>query len=150
MLQHMAGSMPDKTFNDLPLRSKRIILGQMADIFSLIQKFELPSTVNGFGGLRFDEGGEVVSAQMTLVKGGPWEGYEELVMTDLAERLKTAEETVVIGGWRANDVRERLDRWLESGLGTMIKEVPRRNVCVHADLSKLYHHAFSFLLCNET
>jgi hypothetical protein len=136
ILQHMPGIMPDKGFSDLSLADKRIIRAQMADIFALIQKFELPETINSFGGLTFDKNGDIVSAQMTLVSCGPFETYKDMFLANFKDSLKEADENPVLQGWKMGCIRERLEKYLESGLDTVLKVVDPRRIIAHCDFSK--------------
>ncbi|KAG0048798.1 hypothetical protein BGZ83_006285 [Gryganskiella cystojenkinii] len=91
ILQHMPGTMVDKVFEELSLDDKRVILGQMADILALMQNVELPDTVTALGGLSFDDQGEIVSAEMTLLNGGPFENQEDLLKAHFKAQLEESE-----------------------------------------------------------
>ena len=137
MLQYMPGTIPDEEFEDMSFGDQKIVLGQMAEILSTMQKFRLPPTVKSIGGLTFDEDGGIISGQMTLWKGGPFESYVGFVRAIFADKLAEADNNPVIDGWRENEVRPRLDAYIDSGLEEILKDVKdTRKVLVHADLSK--------------
>jgi len=139
ILQYMPGTMPDRVFEELSLDDKRVILGQMADIFSLMQSFKLPDTVTALGGLSFDDQAEIVSAQMTLLKGGPFESQVDLLTAHFKAQLEEADSTAIIGGWRGNGVRERIEKFIDSGIKENLKEcTDTKKVMVHSDFSKLF------------
>lgn len=134
----MPGTMPDKVFKELSLDDKRVILGQMADILVLMQNFELPDTVTALGGLSFDDQGEIVSAEMTLLKGGPFKSQVDLLKAHFKAQLEEA-EGAVIEGWRRNGVRERLEKFIDSGIKENLKEcMDTKKVMVHSDFSKSF------------
>lgn len=63
-------------FSDLPLHGKKLVISQIADVFTCIQGLELPTGATKFGGLTFDKDGEIVNGQMPIMVGGPWETYQ--------------------------------------------------------------------------
>lgn len=137
IMQHMPGTMPDKVFEDLSLDDKRVILGQMADILALMQSFNLPDSVTALGGLSFDDRGAIVSAEMTLLRGGPFESQVDLLKAHFKAQLEEA-EGAILEGWRKNGVRERLEKFIEGGIQEDLKECTyTRKALVHSDFSKL-------------
>ncbi|KAF9903599.1 hypothetical protein EC991_003511 [Linnemannia zychae] len=135
ILQHMPGIMVDNIFEDLSLDDKRVILGQMADILALMQNVELPDTVTALGGLSFDDQGEIVSAEMTLLNGGPFENQEDLLKAHFKAQLEES-ESVVIEGWRANGVRERVEKFVNTGIKENLKDcTDTKRVMVHSDFT---------------
>lgn len=135
--QHMPGTMPDKVFKELTIQDKSVVLSQMAEILALLQKFPVPQTVDKFGGVRFDEVGNIVSAQMAIYKGEPSTNYEDFIRAIFNVKLQEADDNPVMQGWRDNGVRARLDHFVEHGLGDILKghEHPKK-VLVHCDFSK--------------
>lgn len=135
--QHMPGTMPDKVFNELSIEDKSVVLSQMAEILALLQKFPLPQTVDKFGGLRFDEAGNIVSAQMTIYKGEPMATYEDLIRTIFRVKLGEADDNPIMQGWRDKGVRARLDHFVQHKLGEILKVYQNpKKVLVHSDFSK--------------
>lgn len=139
LLQHMSGTMPDKDFNNLPTPDKRTILGHMADIFLLIQSFKLPETITSLGGLTFNTEGKVVSAQMTLLHGGPFATYGDMILQGFKDQLKEVDSVELLGGWKGRGIRERLEKFLDVGLPKILEEFKDTGlVAVHSDFSKLF------------
>jgi len=135
--QYMTGTMPDRVWGDLTLQDKSVVLGQMADILTYLQNFEIPATVNKFGGLNFDQGGKIVSAQMSLFTGEPCKTYKDLINNIFRVKLHEADENPVIQGWRDSGVRERLDKFVDCHLDAIFKDhKAARKTLVHSDLSK--------------
>ncbi|KAI1856322.1 uncharacterized protein JN550_013853 [Neoarthrinium moseri] len=134
--QYMHGIMPDKVFKDLTLQDKSVVLAQMADILALFQKFKVPQTIDKFGGLRFDDCGNIISAQMTIYKGEPSATYSEFIRAIFSVKLQEADENPVMQGWTDKGVRARLDNFINSRLGDILKEhEDPEKVLVHSDFS---------------
>lgn len=135
--QHMRGTMPDKVFKELTIQDKSVVLSQMAEILALLQKFPVPQTVDKFGGLRFDEVGNIVSAQMTIYEGEPSTIYEDLMRVIFNVKLKEADDNPIMQGWRDKGVRERLDHFVKHKLGDILKDCEHpKKVLVHSDFSE--------------
>jgi len=67
--------------NELP------ILREMAEILSLLQKFDIPPSIDQIGGLTFDTEGQIISGQMSLLKAEPSVEYETFVRNWLKAKL---------------------------------------------------------------
>ncbi|KAF6788131.1 hypothetical protein CSOJ01_15101 [Colletotrichum sojae] len=134
--QCMPGIIPERGgFEGFTLKDKSDLLGQMADILACLQAFELPETVDRFGGLRFDEDGNVVSAQMTMFKGEPSATYKDFLRGIFRVKLQEADENPVLQGWKVDGVRARLDAFINHRLDDIfVDEDPPRRL-VHADLT---------------
>jgi len=133
----MKGSMRDEAFEEMSLSDKRKILCQIADVVAAIQKFELPDSIQGYGGLTFDEKGRIVGGKMTTVPAGPFESYEEFYRETLRMEVLNADESELLKGWVPNGVRARLDQFIEKGLSPILKPFKDgKKVLVHGDLSK--------------
>ncbi|KAK6209010.1 hypothetical protein LQW54_006758 [Pestalotiopsis sp. IQ-011] len=113
-----ANSEEKTSFEDLPEDNKRDLLAQIAAVFKLIQTYELPATVKGYGGLRFDEAGDIVTGPTALPCGGPFETYPEMHAQMLRFQLEEADRNEnIVRGWRGGDLernsvglRDRLDK----------------------------------------
>ncbi|EXF79549.1 phosphotransferase enzyme family protein [Colletotrichum fioriniae PJ7] len=116
LMEFKEGVPLDTVFRDMDGGEKSDMLGQIADVVTGIQKVSLPESVRSHGGLSIDEAGRIVGGAMTTVKGGPWERYSDFWKARLAIRLDDADASPALGGWRPNGVRERVDKFLESGL----------------------------------
>ncbi|KAL0769137.1 hypothetical protein CaCOL14_008445 [Colletotrichum acutatum] len=116
LMEFKEGVPLDTVFRDMDDGEKSDVLGQIADLVTGIQRVSLPESVRSHGGLSIDEEGRIVGGAMTTVKGGPWKRYSDFWKARLAIRLGDADASPALEGWRPNGVRERVDRFLESGL----------------------------------
>lgn len=132
----------DKVFPSLTDSQKRDVLGQVADIFSGIQRAPLPETLDSFGGITIRDD-KLVHGQMTTLPGGPWKTYGDFWTTRLSSQLKHTEESSVIQGWKPNGVRERIDKLFATGIDSVLDDagvnIPSRAL-IHGDFSKLAGH----------
>ncbi|UKZ78651.1 hypothetical protein TrVFT333_006397 [Trichoderma virens FT-333] len=136
MQQYMPGTNADRFFEALSLQDKSIVLGQMADILSLLQKFEIPKTVKLFGGLSFDKHGEVISAQTSLFKGEPSATYMDFIRAIFKVKLQEADDNPVMQGWKENGVRTRLEKFIDCQLEEILKGYEQdRKVLIHGDFT---------------
>ncbi|KAK0757845.1 hypothetical protein N5P37_009137 [Trichoderma harzianum] len=136
MQQYMPGTIPAKTFETLSLEDKAIVLGQMADILALLQQFDIPKTVEMFGGLKFDEHGNVTSGQMSLFKGEPSATYKDFIRSIFKMKLQEADENPVIVGWEENGLRAKLDKFIDHQLDETLKDYGQvRRVLIHGDFT---------------
>ncbi|KAL6692400.1 phosphotransferase enzyme family domain-containing protein [Trichoderma pleuroticola] len=134
--QYMPGTIPAKSFEMLSLEDKSIVLEQMADILALLQQFEIPKTIEMFGGLKFDEHGIVISDQMSLFKGEPSATYKDFIRSIFKVKLQEADENPVIAGWKENGLRTKLDKFIGYQLDETLKDhVQVRRVLIHGDFT---------------
>ncbi|KAK2000712.1 hypothetical protein LX36DRAFT_679478 [Colletotrichum falcatum] len=134
--QCMPGVIPERAgFNDFSARDKVALFGQMADILALLQEFEIPKTVDRFGGLGFDRNGDVVSAQMTMFAGEPSATYVDFLRNMFRVKLQEADENPVMRGWKEGGVRSRLDDFIHRRLAEVLVNLEPRKALVHADLT---------------
>lgn len=64
--EYMRGTQLDKDFGDLDSDCQRDIVHQIADVFKLIQEYRLPDSVIGYGGLCFNDSGDIVPGPKTI------------------------------------------------------------------------------------
>ncbi|KAK6072339.1 hypothetical protein SCUP515_07420 [Seiridium cupressi] len=126
-------SAPKSSFEELPEDKKRGLLGQIAEIFKLIQSYKLPSTVKGYGGLRFDDACNIVIGPTTIPCGGPFVTFPDMYAQMLPYRLAEAHRSdAIVRGWRDKttppgavngNLRERLDRLAggEDGIAKIVE-----------------------------
>ncbi|KAK4170908.1 hypothetical protein QBC36DRAFT_250527 [Triangularia setosa] len=109
----------------------------MAKIVKALQACSLPSTITGYGGLTFNEVGEIVSAAMPTVGAGPWPSYQASFQYRLGLALKKADSNPYIKGWRANGLRERIDAFVQRGVPAQFESLSDKDdkVVVHCDFS---------------
>ncbi|KFY00530.1 hypothetical protein O988_03270 [Pseudogymnoascus sp. VKM F-3808] len=135
--EHMPGAPLDESFGTMEHDKKRDILAQIAKILKALQDYELPGSITGFGGVTFDTNGHIVSTAMTSVGAGPWLTYEASFKSRLEVAFRKADANPYIKGWRANDVRERLDSFIERGLPAQFEDLDSQQdrVSIHADFT---------------
>ncbi|KAI9703535.1 MAG: hypothetical protein M1820_005839 [Bogoriella megaspora] len=135
--EYMPGQPLLEDFKVMKEQDQAKILGQMADVLGCFQAYEIPTSVQGYGGLRFGQAGEYLSAPLSLLDGGPFPTYEALVRKTIESKLHEAENDRYVQGWRDSDVRSRLEDFLARGLHrTMSASLDGlRKALVHGDLS---------------
>ena len=100
------------------------------------KRHQLPDTIQGFGGLGFRPSGEYISAPMSIFAAGPLSPYEDFVKATISSKLTKADNDAQVGGWRANGVRARLDKFLSDGFHTVMRRMGNHpKALVHADFS---------------
>lgn len=128
----------DEHFASASDEEKATSIEQVANIFTGIQRAPLPSTLSSYGGLTIDEAGEIVSGQMTVLAGGPWNSYATFWKNKLVSQLNGADGSSALRGWKDNGVRERIDRLLATDLDNFLAEAgveTTKRSLVHGDLS---------------
>jgi len=139
LMEFKTGVGLDQHFEALSETQKAAVIDQIADIFSVVQTAPLPQTVTQHGGLNVGDDGDIVSGEMTTLEGGPWPTYAAFLQTKFASRLKDADQSSALRGWKENGVRERIDAFLTSGLQKRLGDSgvdEMQRVLVHGDLSK--------------
>ncbi|KAK2018059.1 phosphotransferase enzyme family protein [Colletotrichum eremochloae] len=138
LLEFKEGVPLDTVFRDMSIDDMKEVLGQIADIFTGIQKAPLPESIQRHGGMTIDREGNIVSGQMTTLKGGPWDSYKDFWKARLALRIEDAGVSPALDGWRPKGVRDRVDKFLDRGLERFLDEsgvdVAKRNL-IHGDLT---------------
>lgn len=94
----MPGTPVDESFDAMDLEQKRKIFAQMARMLKLLQDYQLPSSIAGFGGVTFNDIGRPISTAMTSVGAGPWASYEASFEGRLEVALREADENPYIRG----------------------------------------------------
>jgi hypothetical protein len=135
--EYMVGVQLDKAIHGLDSEHKQDILHQIADVFKLIQNYSLPESVKGYGGLTFNESGEIITGPTTIPCGGPFSEFYEMYVQMLRRQLIETDTSELIGGWRRNDLRNRLEQFAASGIKERVLENSvARQTLVHGDFSK--------------
>lgn len=134
--EHMAGNPLLDDFHRMNDEDKALILRQMADILTILQRYQLPATIRDYGGLDFGPSGEYVSAPISIMDAGPFATYEDLVKATIQSKLVKSDTDPQVEGWRANGVRARLDKFIAEGLHVAMENMRSfSKVLVHADFS---------------
>ncbi|KAJ6789374.1 hypothetical protein PWT90_00927 [Aphanocladium album] len=124
----------------LPMLAKEereSVLDTIAQIVSALQNAPVPATVQQFGGLSFDAQGAIVSGEMALMKGGPFDLYTTVWAAKLEAQLAEAEASSALNGWRDEGVAQRLRSFINSGgLSDSLNGVAsHQRTFVHGDLT---------------
>ncbi|KAG2419956.1 hypothetical protein HFD88_004753 [Aspergillus terreus] len=103
-------------FPRLPREKQKVLLPQLAQITKAFQELPLPASIDRYGGLRFNEDGEV-----------------DMYRNVLRRQLELSDSSEFINGWKSTDLRERLDKFAAKGVEEMFKRVtiPNRKTLVH-------------------
>jgi hypothetical protein len=141
----MPGVSVDEVFSSMDLEQKKQIFGQMAQLLKALQDYQLPETVTAFGGVTFDEDGQIVSAAMPSVGEGPWPSYEASFRGRIAVAFQKADANPHIQGWRDNGIRDRLNAFAERGLSAQFepRESKQEKSIIHADFSMPFSSSLS-------
>ncbi|KAH0378680.1 hypothetical protein KCU92_g8583, partial [Aureobasidium melanogenum] len=123
--QYMSGiEIESKFHTELTRENQHYILSQMAAILKAIQDFELPPKASGFGGLAFDDGGEVVSRSYVVE---PYNGlYSDMISIYkgmLQAQLAEADRSPVVKGYRDSGHRDRLNAFAERAIEDILTRV---------------------------
>lgn len=125
-------------FSSMNAQEKSTILEQMADILACFQRFQLPHTIDQYGGVGFDSSGNYVSTALSIFDAGPFATYQELLRATITSKLAKVDNDPQVKGWRDNNIRARLDDFLDRGLPTLLRDVASLDkVLVHADFCKI-------------
>lgn len=101
-------------FWSLDLTDMKSVIGQIADLLGAVQDVRLPRSAPNFGALSIEDG-KVVSGQMPLVPGGPFDTYAEVWIARLRSMLRDADKSPLLQGWKPSGIRERLEAFIQSG-----------------------------------
>ncbi|KAI9812985.1 MAG: hypothetical protein M1826_002576 [Phylliscum demangeonii] len=134
--EYMPGVTLDEALKEMAVPSQRRILGQMADVLSSLQLYQLPDSVRQYGGVTFDGLGTIVSGPSALLNAGPFKDFSELCQGMLRAKLAASDKNPVLAGWRPNSVRDRLDQFIAHGLHVVLRDLDlSRMVILHGDFT---------------
>lgn len=137
--EHKGGQDLDGQLPSLPQDERDDVLDQIAKIVSALQQLPIPAAADKFGGLTFDNQGKIVSAQMTIIKGGPFGDYADVWTARLQDQLRDAEAAPALNGWRDQPgLNERIRSFInKEAVGQALDGVALgQRAFVHGDLSK--------------
>lgn len=136
LMEHMRGTPLDAEFEEMRFDDKRKTLKEVAGIIRAIQQYELPESIQGFGGLDFDRDGNIVSASLTLFSCGPFTTYSKLVKGILREQLAATDKSPILHGWISKDTRAKLERFITEDVDRMLQSInTEKKRLVHGDFS---------------
>jgi len=140
LLEFMPGSRLEDEFHALDDSEQRDILRQIALIFRAIQAYKLPDSVKGFGGLHFDDHGNVVVGATAIYGGGPCPTHAELYVEMLQTQLGFADKCDVVKGWNDSELRVRIEKFASEGVKPLLYQVQSelrlRPTLVHGDFGE--------------
>ncbi|KIW99558.1 uncharacterized protein Z518_11297 [Rhinocladiella mackenziei CBS 650.93] len=116
LLEWLPGINLGKIFSSCSLEQQRLVLSQLANMIHALQNYQLPDTVDSFGGLRHNRYGEIVSGESSCILGGPFTSMAAMYKHEATERLKLSDSSEIIAGWRHNALRGRLDSFVADGI----------------------------------
>lgn len=91
--EFMPGVTLDRDFQSMGAPDKGKILEQIANIFAALQRFQIPESMTGYGGLTFDSNRAIVAAAMTKFSGGPFDTYAAFFQATLHQQLAAARKS---------------------------------------------------------
>ncbi|KAK6005930.1 hypothetical protein QM012_007572 [Aureobasidium pullulans] len=102
-------------------------INQMARILKAVQDFNLPPKAAGFGGLAFDDAGEVINGPYVVEPyNGPYPDMISMYKGMMQAQLLDADRSPVVKGYRDSGLRDRLNAFAERGLeDTLTKILPQ-------------------------
>jgi hypothetical protein len=139
LIEHMSGVNIVEEFPSLDLDKKRDILRDMALIFKCIQSYQLPQKLQGYGGLNYDEDGDMILGKTPIAGGGPCNSLADLYSEYFQTQTVFAEKCKVIQGWKdsTKNLKLRLERFAAEGLKPLLqKNLKPRSTIVHGDFGK--------------
>ncbi|KAH8800174.1 kinase-like domain-containing protein [Xylogone sp. PMI_703] len=133
--EYMHGELLGDRFSNLSESQKQYILDQVAQVFKMIQCYT--PGVTGFGGLKFDDEGKVVTTGLTIWFGGPFTAYTDMYLYIFQKQIELSKSTPLVDGWKGTGLDERLKAFDESGqFSKLLYEYSNiQPTLVHGDLS---------------
>ncbi|KAH8807520.1 hypothetical protein F5884DRAFT_342876 [Xylogone sp. PMI_703] len=131
----MHGELLGDRFSNLSESQKQHVLDQVAQVFKMIQCYT--PGVTGFGGLKFDDEGKVVTTGLTIWFGGPFTSYTDMYLYIFQKQIELSKSTPLVNGWKGTGLDERLTAFRESGkFSKLLHEYSNvQPTLVHGDLS---------------
>lgn len=135
LMQCLEGEPLDEVFASMTEHAdKEKVLKQIAEIAYAIQYLEVPDSLKSYGGLTFNERGDIVGGQMTTYNAGPFASFTTMMKALFRSKLDSADASAILQGWSA--VRPRLDKLLETGIDELLRAVDTETQClVHGDFT---------------
>ena len=120
----------------------------MAKMLKALQDYRLPQSIGQYGGVTFDQDGQIVSAAMSTVGAGPWQSYEAYFKERMKIALGKAASNEAIDGWKSGKLGDRLHAFVENGLPAQFEplETKQDKSIIHADFSKPIQYLTRILL----
>jgi hypothetical protein len=134
LCEYMPGENLQDKFGLLGDDAKRNIVIQIAQIFKCIQRYRLPGSIRGYGGIGYAEDGSIVTGPTVIAGGGPCETHSELYIEYLQTQRTLSGQCDVVQGWKGTDLPGRIERLAkEKFVGICEWEEDLRPTLVHGD-----------------
>jgi hypothetical protein len=138
--EFMLGANLDTQFTEMDLSEKMAVIDQFADIFAALRQTPLPAGLakGHLGGLTFDDAGQVVGGQMSMLPAGPWESYTDMWVSRLQQQIHDADSSSALKGWKEGGVRDRIDKLITAiTVDKLVEPIDTaQRSLVHGDLSQ--------------
>jgi hypothetical protein len=136
LMEHMRGTPLDAAFEDMSSDDQSKALKEVVGIAGALQQYELPESIQGFGGLAFDLDSNIISGPLTMFSCGPFTTYAMLVKGVLYEQLAAADKSPILCGWTAKDIRAKLERFISEDVDRVLQSMnDEKKRLVHGDFS---------------
>ena len=147
----MPGESLDELYPSMDIEDKKEVVAQMAKMLKAVQNYRLPESISQFGGVTFDENGQIVSAAMSTVGAGPWQSYEAYFKERIEIALEKAASNKAIDGWKSGKLGDRLRAFVENGLPAQFESLKtkQQKSIIHADFSKPSRFASPVIVKNH-
>jgi len=137
LMELMPGTPLGGKFPSLDPEKQREILRQIAQIFKCIQDYKLPESVQGYGGLNFDEAGRITVGPTAIFGSkGACDSHATLYAEYFATQVGFSDKCDIVQGWKDTNSRARIDKFGAEGLRTLLQKFPARPTLVHGDFGK--------------
>ncbi|TQW00779.1 hypothetical protein V2A60_001822 [Cordyceps javanica] len=122
-------------FQALNEQDVSFVCSQLATVIKAFQNYQLP--VDGYGGLTFDDAGNMSTTKVIFRTGGPFVTYTDYLKATLKWQLAQSENVTVLNGWRGvPGLRSRIDAFISNGLDKVLSKIPEsKPTLVHGDLT---------------
>lgn len=137
LCERLPGVPLSEKFDSLTKEAKSEVLSQIAQIFKLIQLYRLPSSIEGYGGLGFDQNGNIVTGPTSIPGGGPCMRHADLYAEYLQTQIDLSKKCDIVQGWSGTDIPDHIERVRERLAKTAEWEKTLRPTLVHADFGAL-------------
>jgi hypothetical protein len=135
LVEHKTGVQLDSLLPGTAAQKRQDVISQMAEVFALLQQFQLPAAMTSFGGLSFDANGKIMSGPMTTFDIPPQARYKAFLAAKLDSQLRTALEYGLFDGWQVDGI----DKRVRAVTATVAEDKDTiRKTFVHSDLSIVY------------
>ncbi|KAJ6546949.1 kinase-like domain-containing protein [Mycena capillaripes] len=132
IMELLTGIPLDDLWPDLDLSSRLPVLSQIRDILVTLRSIQIPVPLRPRVVL---SSGSITTTVHPNAIGGPFASAEEQWLSMLSTQLREADENIFIKGWKATNLRSRLDSFIreENGFRAILRQVADEPIFVHGD-----------------